>query len=380
MLDVLLLNPAEKIRLFSYILPLGLAGIGALLEQNGFRVQAIDFALYAGDFERELKTLKPVIVGIGGTTATRHYSYQIARLVKKISPNTIVVYGGVHASFTAAETLENVKEIDYVIKGEGEYSLLLLSEKLIRGKEIKVHDISGLSYRVNGKIVDNPSCRIENLNALPIAARHLFPPYTPFKLDFLGLDADVIITSRGCPAHCVFCSASRMFPGGVRYRSADHIRAEVEYILSRQKIMALKLFDSTFTANLDHVRSFCAMIKPYRLKWECEIRADEELNEDVLSMMHDAGCCYVNMGLETSNQALLQKIAKNIIVPHADRIMDICKKLTIKTKVFFTFGHIDQTYQECLADLAYMRTKKTRLTFLPSPWECGSIRELLWRK
>jgi len=198
---------------------------------------------------------------------------------------------------------------------------------------------------------------------LPLPARHLFPVPPKLTLDFVNVDADCIMTSRGCPACCDFCSASRMFPGGVRYRSMDHVAAEIDSVRARRSIQGLKLFDSTFTSNPEHVRNFCRMIAPQGLLWECEIRADDRIDEALLSDMKHAGCCYVNMGLETVSPRLLKQSGKNISVAKAEAVLDSCKKLGILTKVFFTFGHLDETFSECAEDLHYMKSKRDRIDF-----------------
>ncbi|MBN2035382.1 MAG: B12-binding domain-containing radical SAM protein [Chitinispirillaceae bacterium] len=361
--DVLLAYPAERINVFSYMAPLGLAGIAAVLEQRGYGVRAVDFAHYTRDFRRDLVKWKPAVVGIGGTTSTRKGSFLTARLVKETLPDTVVVYGGVHATFTAKDTLDNVPWIDYVIKGEGELSFLALCDTLTGAAAVPREKIPGLAYRTGGGIVENPAVRIDDLDALPLPARHLFP--APFKLtiDFVNVKADCIVTSRGCPACCDFCSASRMFPGGVRYRSMDHVAAEIEAIRARRPVGGLKLFDSTFTADPEHVRRFCRMIAPRGLVWECEIRADGLVDEALLADMKRAGCCYVNMGLETVSPRLLHQSGKNISVARAEAVLDSCKKLGILTKVFFIFGHPGETYRECIEDIRYMKSHKDTIDF-----------------
>ena len=373
--DVLLAYPAERINVFSYMMPLGLASIAAVLEQHRHRVRIVDFAHYSRDFRRDIARWKPAVVGIGGTTATRKGSFLTARLVKETLPHTVVVYGGVHASFTAKDTLANVPWIDYVIKGEGEFSFLSLCDMLsgkaegTEGSALRADpaapykDIPGLAYRSDGSIVENPMVRIDDLDMLPLPARHLFPVPPKLTLDFVNVDADCIMTSRGCPACCDFCSASRMFPGGVRYRSMDHVAAEIDSVRARRSIQGLKLFDSTFTSNPEHVRNFCRMIAPQGLLWECEIRADDRIDEALLSDMKHAGCCYVNMGLETVSPRLLKQSGKNISVAKAEAVLDSCKKLGILTKVFFTFGHLDETFSECAEDLHYMKSKRDRIDF-----------------
>ncbi len=360
--DVLLTYPAENIRLFESMIPLGIASIAAVLEKNHYSVKIVDFNQYKGDFRRDLESWKPKIVGVGGTTPTRKGSFLTARLSKEILPGVPVVYGGVHASFTAQDTLEHVQDIDYVVKGEGEYTFLALCEKFVRNRLVKICSLEGLCYRSDGVIQENRHARIHDLDALPIPARHLFDTGYSMALDCNNAPADFIMTSRGCPAGCSFCSASRMFPGGVRLRSMHSIKKEIDGILSNKPIRALKIFDSTFTANKSHTLDFCNLIRPYNLLWECEIRADS-VDYDLLRQMKSAGCCSIDVGLETTNEKLLKKMGKNIKLQQIERVLSWCRDLDIKTKVFFTFGHLGQTYNDCVRDLSYIRKKRTDIDF-----------------
>lgn len=360
--DVLLAYPRERVAAFHPMIPLGLANIAAVLEQNNFSVKIIDFNFYRGDFQKDLKKWNPKIIGIGGTTITRKKSYSIAKLAKEVFPDIPVVYGGIHASFTAEDTLNNVHEIDFVVKGEGEYAFLSLCDFFTGRNGDFIYDLPGLSYRNNNGFIHNKIKRIDNLDKLPPPARHLFNNKYKMKLDFFGVEADFLMTSRGCPHACTFCAASRMFPGGLRCRSVENIQSEVEYVLSQKNIKALKLFDSTFTASREHVLDFCKMIKPYNLLWECEIRADT-VDYGLLRIMKEAGCCYIDVGLETTDRELLKKINKRIHPQQVENVLDWCRELGIKTKVFFIFGILGQTYESCLRDVEYIKKNKDKIDF-----------------
>jgi anaerobic magnesium-protoporphyrin IX monomethyl ester cyclase len=279
---------------------------------------------------------------------------------KQAFPHVPVVYGGVHATFTAEDTLRHIPSIDFVVQGEGEYTFLSLCQKYISGDDVNLAALPGLAYLNNTTVHWNAPQRIDDLDVLPMPARHLFENEYDMTIDFLGLDADFLMTSRGCPVMCTFCSASRMFPGGVRLRSMPLVEEELKSILARKPIRALKIFDSTFTANKDHVLAFCAMIKPYNLFWECEVRVDT-VDYDLLKTMKDAGCFYVDIGMETSNERLLKSIAKKITVPQVEHVLHWCKELGIRTKLFFIFGHLGETFEECKNDLAYIRKHRKEI-------------------
>ncbi|MFC1569045.1 B12-binding domain-containing radical SAM protein [bacterium] len=360
MIDVLLTYPKERVNYFHYMIPMGLAYIAGLLEQQGYSVKVLDFNFYHDDFQKDLKQWKPKIVGIGGTTATRKGSFLTARLTREILPDTPIIYGGPHASFTADDTLNHVPEIDYIVRSEGEFPFLHLTEHFTQTREHNISNIAGLSFRNGNKNQHNKIQRIQNLDSLPLPARHLFDGQYHISLDFVGVDAEFLMTSRGCTHGCSFCAATKMFPGGIRYRSMNHVQQEIEDILSRKKIGGLKIFDSTFTASKEHVLNFCEMIKPYHLLWECEVRADT-VDYELLRQMKEAGCCYIDIGLETANQKLLDQLNKQIRPEQVENVLDWAGQLDIRTKVFFIFGHLNQTIPDCLEDIAYLKTHKEKI-------------------
>jgi radical SAM superfamily enzyme YgiQ (UPF0313 family) len=358
--DVLLLYPEKRFRFFDDMIPLGLASLAAVLEQHDYRVKMVDLNTYNGDFNRDVLRWHPRVVGIGGTTPSRRQSFKLARTVKALFPAVPVVYGGNHATFAAADTLMHVPEIDYVIKGEGEYSFLAFCNSQLRGNRVDMEKISGLCWRENTIIRENRAERINDLTVLPSPARHLMEGEYDLSLDFTGQKADFIMTSRGCPAACSFCSAARMFPGGVRYRSLDAVENEIRQILSRKSITALKIFDSTFTSSREHVLEFCRRVRKYGLAWECEVRADS-VDFELLRSMHESGCVYIDMGLETAQDRLLRNLHKHITVQQVDQVLAWCRQLGIRTKLFMIFGHMDQTYAECLRDIKYLKERRGKI-------------------
>ena len=360
-MDILLIYPADGLRFFQSMVPLGMLSVGTVVKEAGYQVKLLDLNHYRGNLKKDLAFWHPRVIGIGGTTPSRMKSYRIAALAKKILPDTTIVYAGVHATFTAPEVLAKIPAIDYIIMGEGELSFRELCDALIRtGSDPE--KISGLAFRRGSEVVQNPSKRINDLSVLPIPDRDLLEGDYHLDMDFINGTAEPIITSRGCPAMCNFCSASRMFPGGVRYRPMDQVGKEIAYLLERRPFSGLKVFDSTFTAGRDHVLRFCETVRPFNLKWECEIRADT-VDYELLTTMKDAGCYYVNMGLESSDDDRLKKIAKGISTDQALQVMADCRRLGILVKVFFTFGHPGQTFAQCKQDIRFIKKHRKSIDF-----------------
>ena len=111
------------------------------------------------------------------------------------------------------------------------------------------------------------------------------------------------------------------------------------------------------------LQAFCNMVRPFNLKWECEIRADT-VDKELLTIMRDAGCCYINVGLETTDSSLLVDIRKQIDVTQVEVALAWCRELGIKSKVFFIFGHVGQSFKSCMTDLKYIRKNRKMIDFI----------------
>ncbi|MDY6853835.1 MAG: radical SAM protein [Thermodesulfobacteriota bacterium] len=356
MAEILLVHPRVSERSFGGMPPLGFAWIAAYLEKNGYNVDIFDLQVYSGSIEEVIRNSKPRIVGITGTSNTRFMSFDIARTARKIDENIFTVYGGAHATFTAKDTLENLPEIDAVVSGEGEETMLEIAEAVLRGKT-SLSDITGLSYRKNGTIIHNPvRPRIRALESLPLPARHLMNMKDyDLKMDFLDISGASVMTSRGCPINCSYCSASAMFGKTLSLRSAKNVVDEIEILLTDYEAKGIKFFDSTLTLKRGHINSLCDEIMRRRLKfpWECEIRVNT-VSRDLLKMMKEAGCYYVDFGVESASPGVLKAMRKGITIDQVIDVFHWTKDLGILTKVFFTFGHIQETLEDAMATLDFI--------------------------
>jgi anaerobic magnesium-protoporphyrin IX monomethyl ester cyclase len=352
MIDILLINPREATGFFEKMPPLGLASIAAHLEKNGFSVRIFDAEIEKRKLEEWLAEIQPRVVGISGTTHTRFESFEIASRVKRFNKDIITVYGGIHASFTAADTLRYISELDYVIKGEGEQTFTEFIRKHDKGENFRT--VRGLTYREGSGVIENPNSFRLDLESLPAPAYHLLnmKRYS-VMMEFCGQKGISLITARGCLARCSFCSASRMFDHLVTTRSPAGVIDEIEFLLKDRGYTAIKIFDSTFTADRGHVMQVCDEILKRKLvfPWECEIRIGT-VDRELIDKMKSAGCYYVDVGVESGSQKVLNLMRKGITVEEAGETIKLCHDMGLKIKAFFSFGHIgeypedaDKTFQ-----------------------------------
>ena len=359
-LDILLINPPERhFRIQKQLRPpLGLAVIAAILEQAGYVVRVLDCPTEGygfSDLEAILRTSSPPVIGITSTTFTRFDAIQSAQVVRKTLPEATIVLGGVHASFTAHDTLDHISAIDVVCRGEGEETVLDIMQAVLKGGEFT--QIQGVSYRKDDRVFHNPDRPfIQDLDSLPVLAYHLLPmdKYGQ-KMPFLDVPAALVMTSRGCPGTCAFCSTRAMWGSRIRSRSATAILDEIEFLFEEYGAQGVWLFDDTFTFKRAHVEAFVQEIHRRHLKfpWYCEVRVDT-VDYDVLKLMRDAGCYYISFGIETATPRLLKKIAKGITIEQVERVINWANQLGIYVKAFFMLGLPEETYSEALSTIKYM--------------------------
>ena len=212
--DILAIYPELlEQRVFDPMPPLGLTWIAAVIREHGYPVRLIDEQVESLDVSRLVQDMRPSLVLLGGTSHSRFHAFAHAAAIKAILPSATIIYGGPHASFTAGDTLSHIPGIDIVVHGEGEETIL----DIIHWKEAgaaagALGKIEGIAYRKDGNIISNGWRRFnDNLDALPFPARDLLPiERYKMSLDYLGLPALHVMTARGCPFRCSFCSASQM--------------------------------------------------------------------------------------------------------------------------------------------------------------------------
>jgi radical SAM superfamily enzyme YgiQ (UPF0313 family) len=346
-------------------LPLCFAWMAAVLEQNGISVRVLDLQVEDADLVRVLREENPLCVGVSGTTQSRFNSFTIIETVKSIDREIVTLYGGPHATPAAEDTLQHVRSLDAVVRNEGELTVLEIMSALKQHRRINFSPIAGVSFRGDGEVIHNPARPfIRDLDQLPLPAWHLFRMESYRQtMEFLDVSGHAIVTSRGCPFQCSFCSARLLWGRRYAARSAQNVADEVQHLAERYGIQGFKIFDSTFTVNRKHVLAICAELKKrglHRLPWECEIRADT-VDPELLQEMKSAGCYYVDMGLESASARVLKQICKGVTLQQVEDAIGWCNDLGLMIKLFLTWGHPTETYQEAVETLRFMERNRVRV-------------------
>lgn len=325
--------------------PLGLGYLAATLRERGFRVQIIDDLVEKLSFEKLVGRLKnSEIVGITSTTATFNSALRYAKMIKE-KLGAFVIMGGVHVTFRPFDALRH-NFVDAVCMGEGEETIAEVAERVEAGKSL--NGVEGLIYKDKGKIVDNgPRGFIEDLDSLPFPAFDLMPLE---KYSLLGqkLEQFPMITSRGCPFACRYCSSSLFLGRRFRARSAKNVVDEMEWLVEDFGAKHIGFGDDTFTLNRKRVFEICDEIKKRGLdvEWSCSSRVDT-INEEMLRKMKEAGCSVIYYGVESANKEILNKYyRKRIKLDAVKRVIEMTKKMGIETVCSFIIGAPHETKKD----------------------------------
>jgi anaerobic magnesium-protoporphyrin IX monomethyl ester cyclase len=314
--------------------PLGLTSLAGYLLQQGVEVIIEDYVVNPYSRERVRRVLaefKPDLVGATAVTMNVSKAYQILKDYKEEGPSVKTVIGGPHVTFDAEGTLAGNPSIDFVVRGEGELTLEELAGSL--GGDLS--GIRGLSYRGGGSIVHNEARPfVEDINIFPYPARHLIQ-----LGKYRGLGTPInMVTSRGCPHQCIFCVGSRMVGRKVRYFDTARVVDEFE-MLSKMGFVQINISDDLFTSNKKRCIAICneIMARGITQSWGAFARVDT-VNEELLSILHQAGCRTLCFGMESGNQEILDTIKKKTNLETGRRAVEMCKKAGIQAMTSYILG------------------------------------------
>jgi radical SAM superfamily enzyme YgiQ (UPF0313 family) len=348
---------------------LGMAILAAVLEKHDYKARILDtFALNLNHRQTAeyIKNVRPKIVGITSVTANSRQAMQILNLVKKIDSSIITVYGGPHVTIMPNTVLKS-ELVDYIVVGEGEETIVELADYILKHKG-KKERIKGIGYRKeNGEtVITQQRDFIKDIDKLPIPAYHLLPmdKYRPYGWLDTGRKFCSMITSRGCPFQCTYCTSSKIFGYRWRYRNAEKVFEEIKLLYNKFGIRHIYFQDDEFTVNHQRINDICNMILENKLDliWECLTRVSH-VNEELLKKMAKAGCKSILYGIECGYQEGIDKINKKITLKQAVDAVRLSKKYGISPKVTFMMGFPWESKKEIKKTIDFARRLNADLTF-----------------
>jgi radical SAM superfamily enzyme YgiQ (UPF0313 family) len=303
---------------------LGSILLATILKNKGFNTKVFIEDIAAPDWKL-LEDADMVCISSITSTATR--AFQIAEKFKKLG--IPVALGGVHSTFLPEESLAYA---DYVIRGEGEETLVELVENFKADRPLDT--IKGLSYKTrDGKIVHNPGRDLINdLNTAPI------PDFSLVYKWAENAKVAPIATSRGCPFACKFCSVIPMFGRKYRFKSIDTILEEIKAV--SPNINHVFFIDDNFAANKKRTKTLLKALidNNIKIEWSAQVRADVARDTELLELMEKAGCFSVFIGFESINPKTLSLYNKSQGLEDIENAIRAVKKHNINIHGMFVLG------------------------------------------
>lgn len=336
--------------------PMFLGYAAALLENDGFEVGVIDgvpLNLSDEEYESAVVAFEPdVIVVEPNSAVVDDVMQQLTRLRTHSSATTVVI--GTHVTAEYKQLFKQYEVADYAVSGEYEYGLLSLLQHLRQGQAVT--DLKGVIYRDQDThpINNGIATAVENLDDLPVPARHLFPAYFNSDINayhdgFNQLSPAIDMhATRGCPYRCNFCVWVQVLYRNGSHRLRTPSAVVDEMILLEKTYNAKEIYfdDDNFTANKKFVHELCDEIlkRDVRIAWSALADAIA-LNESMLEKMASAGCIGLKFGLDSADSEVLRKSNKPLKVSRVDGLVNKAKALGIKTHMTVVLGLSGETQE-----------------------------------
>ena len=328
--------------------PLGMLYI---IGNSKYQIDFIDDRIEKYSFEELIHILmKYDIIGFGGTIFEIKEARRASQYLMKLGK--ITIYGGPNATVNWNLYLG---QFGVIFRGEAELTFDQIIEHLNSLEKI------GFS-KISGTYINKQPFRIMDLNKLK------YPDRTKINLNRYRREeqiymegvypVDTIVSSRGCPFNCYFCSSKLIWDQKYTYRRVDDIIEEIKYMIKKYGSKGIYFREDNFTTNRKRLVEFCNKIKKYKIDWMCESRVDA-LDKETIKLMSESGCKGIWFGIESTDNVVLKKIRKNITFERSKLTISLCNKYGIVTGGGFMIGFPFDTKESIIRN--YKKSKKLGL-------------------
>jgi anaerobic magnesium-protoporphyrin IX monomethyl ester cyclase len=356
--------------------PLGLLSIAKILENDGDNITILDFSAEAFDEQKLMKAIKNAdVIGISVLSSSLNEVKKLIQRIRQYKPNLPILIGGPHCTLVPEKAL---KETQATVCIQGDSEMILTDLKKSLNNEKNFSEIPGVYYQTN-QVIDHgpPAILTKDLDCIPFPARHLIKHYTygrEYNTHLKAGEFTSIITSRGCPYNCRFCSRGSINMQRYRTRSTENIIAELKEI-KKQGFRHVVFSDDCFPANKKQASSlFDAIIKEdLALKFSVTATRVDLADEDLYKKMRQAGVTHMQFGLESGNQDVLDFYHKNTTVDIIRKAVQLSHDTGFFTIGSFIFGAPFETIEHFNRTLLFAKSLPLdSVSFLPLRYMVGS--------
>jgi anaerobic magnesium-protoporphyrin IX monomethyl ester cyclase len=330
--------------------PLGILYLAAVLEKKGHTVEVIDSTILTrSQYETRINSINGDMVGISASFGQIKSAIALAGMMKRRGI-PVVVGGPGPTSMDAGVFLT----CDYVVHGEGEETLAAIARHVEAGE---MPPVKGSFTQVKGRaLFHGERSLIDNIDSIPFPAREKLPitDYLAHWRSTYSKTVTSLLSSRGCPFHCIFCSKS-VFGRKFRARSADNVVEELE-IIRETGFDRVWFVDDLFVYDKKRVKRICEAIRKERidLEWACQARV-ELVDKELLSLMKSSGLICIAFGVESGSQRIIDWYNKGFTLAQCKTVFSLCRDMDIATHAYFIVGAPVETSQDIEQTKAFIR-------------------------
>jgi radical SAM superfamily enzyme YgiQ (UPF0313 family) len=338
--------------------PISLGYIAAFLNSKGFGVKVLsigqDTSISQAGLKELIGTYRPSLVGLAAYQRTMLYVLGLAKMVKSVDPAIKIVIGGPQATFMPSDALVQMPHVDYICRSSGEVTLLGLALAVKNAEPFS--NLAGVTYRSpDGAICDTPGIDgASDLDDYP-------SPYLNNIFDSSPMGEAIMLTSRGCPHHCIFCYTPQAFNHKIRFHSVDRVMEEIRWI-TNQGTRRLWLADPNISYKWTRVEALLDRLLTEGLETEMWLQTRADLvNPEILTLMRRAGVGTIAFGLESASEQVMSKLDKRVSIDIVAEAIAMAQHAGIEVELFTQFGLPYETFEDALKTLEFVKTNNVKI-------------------
>ncbi len=338
--------------------PISLGYIAAFLKSRGFAVKILTLGENTSASRASLYDLvssfQPALVGLSAYQRTMLYVIGLARFIKSLNNNVKIAIGGPQATFMPSAAFAELPDIDYICRSSGEITVLRVAQAIENGTPFS--DLLGVSYKdANGAVYDMDE--IEGFTDLD-----LYPsPYLDDVFDYSCMREAIMLTSRGCPHHCIYCYTPSAFKHKVSFHSVDRVIEEIRWI-RKKGVRRLWFADPNISFKPARLIQLLDRMLAEGLETEIWLQTRADLvNLDLIKKMKRAGVTTIAYGLESASERVMPTIDKHISIEKVAEAIRLAQSQGIEVELFTMFGLPHETFEDAVKTLEFVTKNNVKI-------------------
>jgi len=338
--------------------PISLGYIAAFLKSKGFTVKILnigqDTSVSRASLSQLLSTFRPALVGLSAYQRTMLYVIGVAGLIKSIDNNIKIAIGGPQATFMPSAVFAHMPDIDYICRSSGEVTLLRIARAIENGSPFS--DLLGVSYKdPGGAVIDTDE--LEGFTDLD-----LYPsPFLCDIFDYSRMREAIMLTSRGCPHHCIYCYTPHAFNHKVTFHSIDRVIEEVRWI-RKKGVRRLWFADPNISLKPARLVELLDRILKEGLETEIWLQTRADLvNPRLMKKMKNAGVTTIAFGLESASERVMARLDKRVSIQRVAEAIRLAQSEGIEVELFTMFGLPYETYEDAVKTLEFVKENNVKI-------------------